>query len=429
MTAVTVNGHHRAAWEGAAARKRGRTDVDPEDVDQFGSAQLDDAHDDDVASDKEQDLYRRWKAARKAAGAAKTDDAIYDGAVVSRRELLEESDDGDDDDDDELVSHVVDDDDDDDVDSSADEQNELDSAPASAALDELEALEEDDNAFLFRQSQSSEVDVNKAAAVRRQRRLYDACLDVRIALQRPMQIVSRLPHGEDEVDALCQTRPDIQQALSSARSGLRSSLKLALDLERRLLSGTSTFPVAVDEIECGPDHTLDGIWSRIDARFESLRTFRDDQIDVWTRRTQIASGGRSLTNKKFKALNQSVRDQLRTAMANVGPHIERASAVPDSDPGTLCTGQRPDRYDDADLYRLLLKDLVSGADDVGALSTSRRNRSGARPAGKVVDRRASKGRKIRYVVHDKIVNFMAPSGHVPGVDFDIDQLFTHLFAS
>ena len=27
---------------------------------------------------------------------------------------------------------------------------------------------------------------------------------------------------------------------------------------------------------------------------------------------------------------------------------------------------------------------------------------------KVVDRRASKGRKIRYVVHDKILNFLAP---------------------
>jgi protein AATF/BFR2 len=31
---------------------------------------------------------------------------------------------------------------------------------------------------------------------------------------------------------------------------------------------------------------------------------------------------------------------------------------------------------------------------------------------KVVDRKASKGRKIRYVVHDKIVNFMTPSDNL-----------------
>lgn len=44
---------------------------------------------------------------------------------------------------------------------------------------------------------------------------------------------------------------------------------------------------------------------------------------------------------------------------------------------------------------------------------------------KEVDRRASKGRKIRYKVHDKIVNFMAPvTKETPAV---AAELFTRLF--
>ena len=44
-----------------------------------------------------------------------------------------------------------------------------------------------------------------------------------------------------------------------------------------------------------------------------------------------------------------------------------------------------------------------------------------------MDRRASKGRKLRYHVQEKLVNFMAPVQHA---DHDIaTQLFSSLFGS
>ncbi len=46
-------------------------------------------------------------------------------------------------------------------------------------------------------------------------------------------------------------------------------------------------------------------------------------------------------------------------------------------------------------------------------------------AKKVVDRRASKGRKIRYTVMPKLVNFMAP--RPTPEDFLTDELFGALF--
>jgi protein AATF/BFR2 len=47
---------------------------------------------------------------------------------------------------------------------------------------------------------------------------------------------------------------------------------------------------------------------------------------------------------------------------------------------------------------------------------------------KVVDRRASKGRKLRFHVHDKLVNFMSPASHGQNSEDGVGAaLFTNLF--
>ena len=48
---------------------------------------------------------------------------------------------------------------------------------------------------------------------------------------------------------------------------------------------------------------------------------------------------------------------------------------------------------------------------------------------KQVDTRASKGRKIRYDVHEKLVNFMAPVDTSQITDEAKDQLFKSLFGN
>jgi hypothetical protein len=47
----------------------------------------------------------------------------------------------------------------------------------------------------------------------------------------------------------------------------------------------------------------------------------------------------------------------------------------------------------------------------------------------VIDRKATKGRKIKYVVHDKLLNFMVPQDNVSlieGKDHIINNLFGQL---
>ena len=85
-------------------------------------------------------------------------------------------------------------------------------------------------------------------------------------------------------------------------------------------------------------------------------------------------------------------------------------------------------YEDADFYEQALKEFLEtrgagsspGAVSVPALSKPPKRR-------KQVDRRASKGRKLRYHTQQPLVNFCAPAElEVPGW---AEKVFTRLFAS
>ena len=87
-------------------------------------------------------------------------------------------------------------------------------------------------------------------------------------------------------------------------------------------------------------------------------------------------------------------------------------------------------YDDRPFYSMLLKTFItstSGGDgmsnirvgDLNALKKYKRLKS-------VVDRKASKGRKIRYVSHKKLENFMFPQ-HVSEGSISSERLFKSLF--
>ena len=81
-------------------------------------------------------------------------------------------------------------------------------------------------------------------------------------------------------------------------------------------------------------------------------------------------------------------------------------------------------YDDFDMYEQLLKEFLESGNVDGDAP-----RSAAKPAKrrKIVDRRASKGRKLRYHVQEPLVNFV--SSIEEEVPQWADKLFTQLFAS
>lgn len=81
----------------------------------------------------------------------------------------------------------------------------------------------------------------------------------------------------------------------------------------------------------------------------------------------------------------------------------------------------PETYDDAEFYQTLLKEFLEGKNvDSGSTGGSWYSSTKRR---RLVDRRASKGRKIRYHIHEKLVNFMTP------IELHAPQFAPNVFAN
>jgi len=84
-------------------------------------------------------------------------------------------------------------------------------------------------------------------------------------------------------------------------------------------------------------------------------------------------------------------------------------------------------FDDAKVYQQMLKDFVATSAAAAAGASSNRLQKKTKTQKKDVDRRASKGRKIRYNELPKLVNFTFPLSRPITSNLDQDEWFQSLF--
>ena len=93
------------------------------------------------------------------------------------------------------------------------------------------------------------------------------------------------------------------------------------------------------------------------------------------------------------------------------------------DAGAQADGD-PELLDDSEFYQQLLKEFFETIDPASSETAFYSLKKLHTKKRKIVDRRASKSRKIRYNVHEKIVNFMAPEPMtLPTMVPDLNNLF------
>jgi protein AATF/BFR2 len=169
--------------------------------------------------------------------------------------------------------------------------------------------------------------------------------------------------------------------------------------------------------------------------------WRDETLTKWSDKVKAASG--LPVNTKFKVLNQTITQQLRENLTDRERLIERTRIKRGTfnvlGKNVLVDEMREiidaDIFDDLDFYHPLLKDLVERKSlDIPIDSWNRQVKTKVN----VKDTRASKGRKLRYHEHEKILNFMAPTAagawHEDQIEYDspvplVLILFSELFAS
>ncbi|KAL3701337.1 hypothetical protein R1sor_019359 [Riccia sorocarpa] len=326
--------------------------------------------------------------------------------------------------------------------------------------DEIEALNRE-----YEKLRSEEVEVReslkgqeddnylKGQAVQNQKAFWDRALEIRISLQKVLSGANRLPKKQAKI--VLSENDDVKEAYARLATSAAVTLNSLIELETALVEKNS----AIDELysstangngkrnalrESGDESDSDGAdnaWDVVDGIHARIGPYRDNSLDRWQRKVQLTTG--VVSRGRLRAFNQSISQQIATAMRDTSRLIEGmrvkssnlrvlgestengATKAADGDEEAKEEKGSPETFDDSEFYQNLLHEFLESSDPLGqagrdliALKKRTKNR-------KVVDRRASKGRKIRYNVMEPLLNFMAPSPIVlPPMT---DKLFSNVF--
>jgi hypothetical protein len=160
---------------------------------------------------------------------------------------------------------------------------------------------------------------------------------------------------------------------------------------------------------------MDEIWEEQTKLDQSvLGPFRDESIEKWNKKVLVSGGGSSLLERKFRAFNQSIprlienmlttdRERLVKRTRLYRGQAKRLGRWAADDNNNDKNGNDQEIFDDGDFYAVVLRELIdskiSDSTDSHKLGMQwakiREMQQRNRKHRDNVDRRASKGRKLR----------------------------------
>lgn len=397
-----------------AGKNISRQDLDNSDSDDPFAQGLDeeDSEEDSEGSDEEADFSEGLNALID--GNAGSDDDDEDDMDSEDVDMDGEEEEGDDSGEEE-----------DEQDDSEDDEDSDDEAKSGAAA--VRDLMKDAKTMTSTLAAGAQSDVAKGEAVKTQRKTFDTLLNTRIRMQKAL-ISTNSMAAEQHAEAAA---PDasVSAAEAAALTLLNNLTDLRISLEESR-TGEKRKRTTFDANTSSAD-----IWTSIRSTEKAVLPHRKAVLERWSNKTKATT----VTNNKAR-LNASAQQTLTEVLDSqlTSSHLVTRTQTPRSCAPLQSAhkGAQPDAaiYDDADFYGLLLKELLEQRSaDVNANGTSefvvQAPWQVAREAKtkKVVDTKASKGRRLRYTVQEKLQNFMAPEDRGEWEDRQRDELFGSLF--
>lgn len=310
-------------------------------------------------------------------------------------------------------------------------------------------------------------DVEKGKAIKNQIHIWDFFLECRMKFHQSLVASNQFPNYQNLKKFKIAGGCDINDATKQTQKSLKHLLESFLALQKVLLirnedyckySNSSLSKASDSEIDSDTDcetqsekekkttcdrkskldvfKNLNDFSLEIKKRHEEMEEYRNSIIQKWNNKTKLGS----ISNKNFSAFEQSTINQIKHALLDKQRLITRTQTkrssyhilgeVDDEEPPNKKAVGSEDTvssiseskkkcitckeiFDDDDFYHQLLSELIKRkANDLtdpmqlGKHWTQLQHyRSKIK---KTVDTKASKGRKVRFVVHPKLVNFMMP---------------------
>ncbi|KAK5171679.1 hypothetical protein LTR04_007112 [Oleoguttula sp. CCFEE 6159] len=278
-------------------------------------------------------------------------------------------------------------------------------------------------------SQAAKADAEKGRAVKTQRTTFDSLLNTRIRLQKALIATNTFPAVNEEPTELSSSNT-AEEAIRAAQTAA-FTLWSSLTSLRESLTPTSTGQKR-KRPSFMPSTPTSSLWTHMQSQEAASVPHRNAVLEKWSGKARGATTlplARRLNNT---AASQTIVDVLAEQLSNPTRLIAR-TRIPRSCAPLQASRRVPesaDIYDDADFYGLLLKELLEqrAADTVVAAAVNIDVAAGLQmrreaKTRKNVDTKASKGRKLRYTVHEKLQNFMAPQERGSWGERQVDELF------
>ncbi|XP_047403419.1 protein AATF [Sciurus carolinensis] len=343
---------------------------------------------------------------------------------------------------------------------------------------------EDDGVVMTFSSVKVSEEVEKGRAVKNQIALWDQLLEGRIKLQKALLTTNQLPQPDVFPVFKDKGGPEFASALKNSHKALKALLRSLVDLQeellfqypdtRHLVDGTK--PKAESEEISSEDDELveekkrrkaplkrklemDDYPSFMAKRFADFTVYRNRTLQKWHDKTKLASGK---LGKGFGAFERSILTQIdhilmdkerllrrtqtkRSIYRVLGkpepaaqPVLESLPGEPEILPQVPANAHLKDMdeeiFDDDDFYHQLLRELIerktSSLDPNDQVAMGRQWLAIQKLRSKIhkkVDRKASKGRKLRFHVLSKLLSFMAPIDHTTMNDDARTELYRSLF--
>jgi len=301
-------------------------------------------------------------------------------------------------------------------------------------FDAIEELDTQDRKAERKRRKETTAEKKRAEEVQSQSKIYNHLLESRILLQRAINKVNDGSYGSDN-----------DNDSSSFRDGCNALIQKLLET-RNQLSGISALPESDDdddddEKEYDCRDLLRPAASASTDLHDALQTEYEKHREEWKqvlnrkhKNLRLHSG--VTAKSQFRIMDSSFWEQVEATVEyeelrnnNNNDNNEEQSSAP---PGSV------ELFDDSKVYQQLLKDFVanstsengarSGEASSNALRSSNNyNNNNNSKKKKNVDRKASKGRKIRYKEISKLVNFTFPLSRPNTSNLDTDEYFQSLF--
>ncbi|KAJ8348678.1 hypothetical protein SKAU_G00272670 [Synaphobranchus kaupii] len=352
--------------------------------------------------------------------------------------------------------------------------------------EEEEMKDDDDGAVLTFSKEKVSDEVEKGMAVKSQLALWDQLLEGRIKLQKALLTANQLPQPLAFPEFKRRGGPEFAGALKNSHKALKALQRSLVELQDLLLHQTPDGR-AIAQGQAPGHHSEDEEVNSdqeegedleeeakrppkrklqmseypefMAKRFAAFQPYRDATLQKWHDKTRLSMGK---MGKGFAAFDRNIVTQVEQVLTDQERLLRRTRtkrseyrvlgrAQPTaSDPtGAMAEEQEEEValkanahlkdldeeiFDDDDFYHQLLRELIerktSAADPNDQVAMGRQWLAIQKLRSKIkkkVDTKASKGRKVRFHAHSKLVNFMAPIDHSSMNDDARTELFRSLF--